>query len=172
MHPPANVADCHSDVLPALINNCENIPVAKIIKRSIKDLDIILDRTDCVLVSPDAGANKKVLSVAKAYGGLKVIRADKVRNTSTGEITGTEVYCDDLSGAHCVIIDDICDGGYTFIKLAEKLKEKGAGMITLYVTHGIFSKGFDVFDGLIDKVYTTNSFVGEINDPKFKVYVI
>jgi ribose-phosphate pyrophosphokinase len=27
----------------------------------------------------------------------------------------------------------------------------------LYVTHGIFSKGLAVFDGLVDQVFTSNS---------------
>ena len=64
---------------------------------------------------------------------------------------------DDLSGQCAVITDDICDGGYTFIKIAEQLRQKNVGRIVLFVTHGIFSKGLGVFDGLIDEVITTNS---------------
>ena len=166
------ISDCHSDVLPALINNCLNQSVEEIIKCHIKDLDTILSKTKCVLVSPDAGSNKKVFNLAKAYGGLEVIRADKCRDTSTGEITDTEVFCDNLQGKHCIIVDDICDGGYTFLKLAEKLKEKGAGIITLFVTHGIFSKGEKVFDGLIDNIYTTDSFAEIDQFEKIKVVKI
>ena len=87
-----------------------------------------------------------------------------------GAITGTEAYCDDLEGQSVVIADDIADGGYTFIKLAEKLKEKGAGKIFLYVSHGIFSKGLDVLlDAGIDCVYTTDSFCDRTSTDKLKI---
>jgi ribose-phosphate pyrophosphokinase len=53
-------------------------------------------------------------------------------------------------------VDDICDGGGTFIGLAALLKSHNAGHIVLIVSHGIFSKGFDLAH--IDAIYTTNSF--------------
>ncbi len=162
------VYDCHSEVLAGMLDNCVNIGVEKILRRN-EGINLLLEQKLVTLISPDAGANKKTLSLAKAYGGLPVVRADKVRDTATGEITGTEVYCDDLHGVNCLIVDDICDGGMTFIKLAEKLKEKGAASITLYVTHGIFSKGIDILlDSGIDCVYTTNSFC-EIQHKQLKV---
>jgi ribose-phosphate pyrophosphokinase len=71
---------------------------------------------------------------------------------------------DDLTGQCAIISDDICDGGYTFIKIAEQLKAKGAERIVLFVTHGIFSKGLEVFDGLVDEVITTNSLPQQTNE--------
>ena len=53
-------------------------------------------------------------------------------------------------GRNCLIVDDICDGGGTFIPLAKKLKNAGAKTVTLYVTHGIFSKGLDPLKEHID----------------------
>ena len=47
----------------------------------------------------------------------------------------------------------ICDGGRTFVELGKKLKELGATKVNLHVTHGIFSKGKDVFEGTVDEVY-------------------
>ena len=41
------------------------------------------------------------------------------------------------------MIDDICDGGRTFIECAKLLKAAGVGSMALYVSHGIFSKGLD-----------------------------
>jgi ribose-phosphate pyrophosphokinase len=87
-----------------------------------------------------------------------MIQSKKVREPSTGKITRTVVLANDLSGKTAIITDDICDGGYTFIKIAEQLKEKNVEKIILYVTHGIFSKGLSVFEGLIDEIYTTESF--------------
>ena len=61
----------------------------------------------------------------------------------------------DVTGKSVLIADDICDGGRTFIELAKVLKERGAAHIHLHVTHGIFSKGKAVFEGLIDTVTST-----------------
>jgi len=78
------------------------------------------------------------------------------------------VKVDSLEGRTAIITDDICDGGYTFIKVAEQLKAKGASKVILFVTHGIFSKGLGVFDGLIDHVFTTDSFE-HAPDPRLTV---
>jgi ribose-phosphate pyrophosphokinase len=148
--------DLHSDVPGALLDN----------HRNVNNISSILyeyftpekELKDVILISPDAGSLKKCYKFAKGWEVSNVIRADKVRDVKTGQVTDTKVYCHDLQGKEVLIVDDICDGGRTFIELAKKLKEKNAGKISLYVTHGIFSKGFGVFDGLIDHIYTTNSF--------------
>lgn len=149
------VADSHSDVMPALIDNCTNASRTDIINGELR---ATLTKTVCHLVSPDAGALKKTYSLAKDFGVGKIIRADKIRDTKTGSIVETVVYAEDLNGAHCVIVDDICVGGRTFIELAKKLKQAGAGLITLYVTHGIFSNGVqDLLSSGITSIYTTDS---------------
>ena len=145
------VSDPHSDVAPALLNNVSIMPSSSIIMDSSYKWAKYLD---ALVVSPDAGANKKVADTCKALGIESFIRADKSRNLLTGEILNTEVYCDDLDGRNCIIFDDICDGGRTFIELGKALKLKGAGDVGLFVTHGIFSKGKKVFDGSIDDVYS------------------
>ncbi|MDB4311955.1 ribose-phosphate diphosphokinase [bacterium] len=147
--------DCHSDVGVALLDGGMNVVPEHAMARNKELVDLIEDE-NTVLISPDAGANKKVLSVAKAFGGKEVIRADKVRNTKDGSITGTEVY-GDVDGRTCLIIDDICDGGFTFVLLASKLKLMGAKEVILYVTHGIFAKGVDVvLEGGVDYIFTTD----------------
>jgi len=148
--------DCHSDVMPALINHCHVVGRNEII--GISELATTLSKTDCILVSPDAGALKSTYKLAKEFRVSRVIRADKVRDTATGAILETVVYCDELNGSHCVITDDCCVGGRTFIELAKALKAKGAGLITLYVTHGIFSNGVQpLLDAGITSIYTTDS---------------
>lgn len=145
--------DAHSDVTGALINNLLHTPQWACINNTnvrIRDL---------TFVSPDAGANKKMLENCQFFEKTGFIRADKVRDVNTGAITDTVVYCDDLQGASVLIVDDICDGGSTFIPLAKKLREKGAGEVGLYVTHGIFSKGLQVFEGVIDNIYCANPWV-------------
>ena len=53
-----------------------------------------------------------------------------------------------------IIIDDICDGGGTFVGIADKVGRAPLGM---YITHGIFSQGFDALRERFEHIYTTNS---------------
>lgn len=126
-----------------------------------KMLDNFIMQTRPVIVAPDAGAAKKAMAVAKQYN-LPFIAAEKVRNASTGEITATKIDAPQVIN-NFLICDDICDGGRTFTELAKVLRNGRANVhIALYVTHGIFSKGYAVFDGLIDKIFTTDTFLPEI----------
>lgn len=120
--------------------------------------------TPILLVAPDAGASKMVNSLAKVldslgYHSVEVIQGYKTRNVKTGKIEKIGLlYDDDIHPMMPVfIVDDICDGGGTFLPLAEQLQSKGAHDINLVVSHGIFSHGFDGFMGLFNKIYTTNS---------------
>jgi ribose-phosphate pyrophosphokinase len=116
------------------------------------------------LISPDAGSNKKIYDLAKSIGYTnEIIRCDKLRDIPTGQIIETIVYKDDLDGKDAIIVDDICDGGKTFIELAKVLKQKNVGKIYLVITHGIFSQGFEGLASYVSGIYTTNS-VKDIED--------
>ena len=146
------VFDAHSEVTPALVNNCEVIPNHKFIAEVLKTIG-----SNVKLISPDGGALKKIYKVSEFLGGIEVVECSKSRDVKTGKLSGFKVYNDDLQGINCLIVDDICDGGVTFIGLAEELKKKNAGRLFLAVSHGIFNKGFDdlkCFDG----IFTTDSF--------------
>jgi ribose-phosphate pyrophosphokinase len=147
------VFDPHSDVVVALLNNVHVVKNHQFIRDVVNDI-----RSDFILVSPDAGSNKKIFELSCQLGGLPVIRADKVRDVRNGAIIGTEIYCDDLSGKTAVIVDDICAGGRTFIELAKKLKAKNCKKIILAVSHyeGTADEKKLVESG-IDAIYTTNS---------------
>lgn len=155
------VTDPHS-IAVSHLDNCISIDIVELIHMS-KFLTNLITSGDMTLVSPDAGSNKKAHNIAKEFGFTKLIRADKARNLATGEIVETEVY-GDVSGDTCLIVDDICDGGMTFIKLAEALRDKGAEKVILLVTHGLFTKGLGVFEDLIDEIYTTSSWPRKSHD--------
>ena len=136
--------DNHSDVSTALINNCKNIHVKDLIEPvSNNEYDY--------LVSPDAGANKKVFALSQAMK-IPMIRADKIRDTSTGAIIDTQVYAtkEQIEGKRLLIVDDICAGGRTFKELTQKIKSIANCNIDLYVTHGFFNNSVDVIDSLVD----------------------
>jgi ribose-phosphate pyrophosphokinase len=158
------VWDPHSDVAVALINNCEVIKGYQFARGILKHYKDPID--NLVLVSPDAGANKKIIEAAHYMRIGHVIRADKTRNPLNGEITGTVVFSEHVGDKDFIIFDDICDGGRTFVELAKVLRPLTNGKIFLYVTHGIFSYGFDELRKYIDQIYTANSFVDlkEVSD--------
>lgn len=153
------VFDPHSEVTPALLNNCRIIDNHKFIERITQQLS-----DNLLLISPDGGALKKIYKVAAYLQNYEVIECSKSRNVKTGQLTGFKVYADDLQGKDCLIVDDICDGGGTFLGLAKELKAKNAGNLYLAISHGIFSKGFDELEKHFTKIFTTDSFKTIEND--------
>lgn len=144
--------DPHSDVIGALINNFSGvIPVGHV-------MSAVSIMPDAILFAPDAGAVKRVEKVAAMIGHNGEI-GFAVKSRSADGSVSVHISRDSFTGANVVIVDDICDGGATFIGLAEALKQKGAARISLCVTHGIFSKGVGAMrDVGIDMFYCTNSF--------------
>ena len=161
------VLDPHSDVLEACINNFKKEDNIKLVKFALPQIDNTNEaREKTVIISPDAGALKKIYNVAEEFEISKIVIAAKHRDVKTGNITHTEVP--DLNkyrtDSNFVIIDDICDGGRTFIEIAKVIKahvwphdEYFKGKIYLIVTHGIFSAGYAQLGEYFDWIYTTNS---------------
>lgn len=147
------VLDPHSEVTPAVLDRCCAITNNEFIQKVIHMIG-----NDVILISPDGGALKKIYKVSEFLGGVPVVECSKSRDVKTGRLTGFKVYADDLEGKNCLIVDDICDGGGTFLGLATELKNKNAGNLYLAITHGIFNKGFDELKEAFTHIYTTNSF--------------
>ena len=149
------VFDPHSEVAPALLERprvVSNVGFAKAVLDTLP--------ADTVLVSPDAGAQKKVYQVARALGGRQVLDCGKRRDVRTGELSGFAVYAHDreIAGKPCLLLDDICDGGGTFLGLVQALREYSPGPLYLAVSHGIFSKGLGALAEVFTKVYCTDAF--------------
>lgn len=151
------VVDPHSDVLEACLNNFHKENNFELVRTAL--LDIYKNPNEIVLVSPDAGAYKKVFDVAQHFSLDKIITATKVRDLKTGKILRTEVpTLDQHNKLKYVIVDDICDGGRTFIELAKAIKgSRPTAKVYLVVTHGIFSAGFNELNEYFEHIYTTNS---------------
>lgn len=137
------------------------MPSVQAFHNAITDHDII-----CF---PDAGASERY----KYNFDIDVhtqICFEKVRNQLTGEITGLKLLgSSEIKGRSVLIVDDICDGGMTFIKVAQALREYGPSRIDLAVSHGLFSKGKQcLYDAGITNIYTTNSLLH--NPEGFKVW--
>lgn len=120
------------------------------------------------LVSIDAGASKKINELAeylysKGYKNINIIQCNKKRNIKNGNIESFEVFKDNLDGVTTIIVDDIADGGESFIYAAKELIEKNAGNLYLVVSHGIFSKGLKELSKYFKQVYTTDSWRSEFS---------
>lgn len=171
------------------IENCFNKTYFSIAKHSTSRLkSVIVDivsatlRNDLVkigfdeisegaitLIIPDEGASKRV----KHWAGLvKMSTASfvKQRDPETGKLAGFKLVDGNVEGKKCIIVDDICDGGGTFLGIARILKEQEAEEVYLYVTHGIFSAGYDALLSAFDGIYCTDSYQSaELYDPRIKV---
>lgn len=165
------VDDPHSYVSSALIDRCHitdsSFYVGKVLNPKLSGLC----SENVVLISPDAGAMKKVQAIGETYN-IPVVCATKSRDTKTGKLSNTKIdFGDvDVTGKDLLIVDDIIDGGGTFILLADAIKKTVDiemntlkpvyNSLNLYVTHGIFSKGIDVITEKFDKVFVVNPFSG------------
>lgn len=132
----------------------KNVPPTKQIHFAIDDADV-----DC-LCCPDVSAWNRLSSLKQDVLYLNLYQSivlEKERDPATGEIKGLKF----AEGSYqpngeddILIVDDICDGGRTFIEAARLLKPM-CNSISLYVTHGIFSKGLDVLtEAGISRIYT------------------
>ena len=155
------VLDPHSDVLEACLNNYHKHNNHRLVKDALAKIDNKDGaRSRICLVSPDAGAYKKIFDVAKEFNIDNIVTASKVRDIKTGKILRTEIpTLDQHADLKYVIIDDICDGGRTFIELAKAIKgSRPSAKVYLVITHGIFSAGFGELAQHFEGIYTTNSY--------------
>jgi ribose-phosphate pyrophosphokinase len=165
------VLDPHSDVLEACLNNFNKKSNLKLVSWCIDSLYNGSHNENCILVSPDAGASKKIYKLAEQIGyNGDIITCSKDRDTD-GKLTKTVVPVGfkNLENKDFIIIDDICDGGATFINIAKEIRKWPVAKnskIHLIVTHGIFSRGIMELNQYFDKIYCTNSY-SDLQKDKF-----
>lgn len=121
-------------------------------------LDEVIEYLGTDLVCyPDKGA---VLKYSLLYP-FPHIWGEKQRDPLTGKILKYQL-CGGCAGKRVLIVDDICDGGMTFIFLAKDLLSAGATEVSLFVSHGIFSKGLKpLTDAGIKGIFTPQGEVFE-----------
>jgi len=150
------IFDPHSEVTTALIDRSYAVTNHFFVQDALRDYAGRHPGVKPCLVSPDAGALKKIHKLAQFLNVEDVVECMKERDVKTGALTNFKAMTEDLNGQTCFIVDDICDGGGTFAGTAKMLKEKGAGKVHLIVSHGIFSRGTAI--EAIDEIYTTDSY--------------
>lgn len=116
------------------------------------------------LVFPDTGAFLRYEHKCRSYLIFEKERdanGNIIRHVLVGEVFPK------TNGHRYLILDDICDGGATFISVAKAIRALDAeARIFLFVTHGIFSKGREhLIRNGINAVFTTNSLPRNNNEP-------
>lgn len=108
------------------------------------------------LIAPDKGAASKVTAHLQVRGyGTNVHVANKQRIGN--KVIHTDFEYDTIQGTACVV-DDMCDGGATFVSIAEMIRRTQPNVteLSLYVTHGMFTQGVDKLLKLYDNIYCHN----------------
>lgn len=117
-----------------------------------------------VVLFPDEGARTRYGGmVSTCYGDMvvEIKHCQKKRDPVTGKFLGFEVPDMDPN-LPAIIVDDLCDGGGTFLGIAALMPDVRLG---LYVTHGIFSQGLEKLSQAFAHIYTTNTFREEYDAP-------
>lgn len=145
--PSVTVLDPHSDVTPALIDRCKVIRAC--------DVTAYSKGGYAAVVAPDGGAEKRALGVAQRLG-VPLLHGWKTRDVTTGKLAGFGLETRGRPQGRVLVVDDICDGGGTFLGLADELDRVGL-RADLSVTHGIFSAGTAALLQRYEKIFTTDS---------------
>lgn len=117
---------------------------------------IYLTKSD-LLCYPDNGAMNKYTPMFD----MPSIWGNKVRDAETGNIL-SYYLTGNCKNKTVLIVDDLVDGGATFVLLAAQVLASGAKEINLFVTHGIFSKGLSpLYKAGIKRIFTHKGEVSE-----------
>lgn len=154
--------DPHSDVSGVIPHISQRSIVQHFLHASKPDQMLssqYISSFDCIVI-PDNGATKRAEQWLDLFPNAYIFQGKKHRDVRTGELTGfgvepistpegfAKLY---LPGGNVLIVDDICDGGGTFLGLAETFDGVGAiDKITLLTTHGLYTKGTEILEEKFD----------------------
>ncbi len=111
-----------------------------------------------IVASPDAGGVVRARKYAQHLGQEDYVIFDKKRKKPGVVENGSIKIIGSVRNRDVVFVDDMIDSGGTLIADALAAKAKGARDIYAAVTHGLFSKGVDVFPkGLFKEIIVTDS---------------
>lgn len=123
-------------------------------------LDYIGEAVDSPLtmVSPDTGRVKLASRYARRLDA-EVAFVHKRRSADEANVVAALQVVGDVSGRHCILIDDMVDSAGTVTAAAELLKEGGALSIRVMATHGVFSPpaADRLKNAPVDEVVVTNT---------------
>jgi ribose-phosphate pyrophosphokinase len=91
-----------------------------------------------MIVSPDVGGVLRARALATRLNCDLAIVDKRRERAGVSEVMNV---IGDVSGRHCILVDDICDSGGTLVNAAAALIKNGAQSVSVYITHGVLSGG-------------------------------
>lgn len=152
-------SDPHNEgVFRQLFEYADIVNQAECCLQILTEKDMLVDAVD-ILLFPDEGSYKKINQYYELFDeyGMGLAKGSKIRDPLSGTLRGFDIDVKDFHGANVLIVDDICDGGGTFIGLGEVAKARNCGKLYLYTTHGIYSKGMESLNQMFDGVFCYNN---------------
>lgn len=142
------------------------LPTYQFVKTIFKNIDdIIIDKDNLMIISPDEGAMDRAVYLANNLGvdmGMFYKRRDYSKVVDgRNPIVAHEFLGSSVEGKTVIIMDDMISSGESMIDTAKQLKERKAKRVIICSTFGLFTDGLSRFDeanhnGIIDYVCTTN----------------
>lgn len=116
----------------------DNLYAAPLLVKDIRDTLAVEGKlpTELTIVSPDVGGVVRARALAKRLDAdLAIIdkRREKANESEVMNIIG------EVSGRHCILVDDMVDTAGTLCNAAEALMKAGAKTVAAYCSHGVFS---------------------------------
>lgn len=122
----------------------------------------LADENYAGIIAPDKGALNRADLVANMLN-VPVFHATKERDPNTGKLLKFNTSQLPTTGKF-LIVDDICDGGGTFLGLMKDWRNRGyTGEVDLYVSHGLFTKGLQDLTETFELIFTTDSIFDKDN---------
>ena len=128
------------DLHAAQIQGFFDIPADNLYSAPVFKTDIIsrYNSDDLVVVSPDVGGVIRARAIASRIEADLAIIDKRRPRAGISEVMN---IIGDVSGRHCIMVDDIIDSGGTLCNAAQALIDAGAVTVDAYVTHGVLSGG-------------------------------
>ena len=102
------------------------------------DIQAKYQNGNLMIVSPDVGGVVRARALARRLNVDLAIIDKRRPRAGVSEVMN---IIGDVSGRHCIMVDDIVDSGGTLCNAAKALMDSGALSVDAYVTHGVLSGG-------------------------------
>lgn len=113
--------------------------------------------SNVLVVSPDVGGVVRARAIAKRLNDADLAIIDK-RRTGPNKTEVMHVI-GDVENRDCLIVDDLVDTAGTLCSAAERLKDKGANLVSAYITHPVLSGNAieNISSSFLDEIVVTDT---------------
>jgi ribose-phosphate pyrophosphokinase len=113
-----------------------------------------------IIISPDDGALEYAKKAAEIIG-CEFACLDKKRLSDHSVVVSADGL--NVAGKDAIILDDMISTGGTIVEAAKLLRKEGAKSVRAGCVHGVFSRGVDVFKGVVDELVCTDTVPSKVS---------